>query len=279
MDRRITGIVFCALLWVSGGVQGQNEKSSSHRPDTASDSSHGLESLHTPVIPVTPQQEARMRRLGELGEAAAAALDDEQYAEAEADAREALSIRMDYGIAQEVLASSLNAQGKTQQALKAYATIASEGDTLPRNLLPYALLLLKTGHWAQAVAAYDKQLPFLAEGGLMVANSHFSSAVPQPRQLATALHIALGLTDETATWGGHMQDDKALAEFRWAETLTPDSALAYLYYGRQLQHMGHRAQAQVAYTKAVALGRGDVKAAAETAFRQPQWSGRPPRKP
>jgi Tfp pilus assembly protein PilF len=225
----------------------------------------------TNPMPLSPRERAESDRRNALDTDAAADLDAGQYAEAEDEARESLSHGLGNGEAEELLAHALNAQGKTPEALRAYGVIAHEGSEEPRILLPYALLLLKTGHWAQAVFAYNKQLPYLAENKLMVANSHFSPEVPQPRQLATAIHLALGSTYAASmSWGRHSQDDKALAEFRQALALTPDSALAYLYYGRQLKHMGHRAEAQAAYTKAADLGDGDVKAAAETALRQRQ---------
>jgi tetratricopeptide (TPR) repeat protein len=212
-------------------------------------------------LPMTPRQIADAHR---LGKAAAAALDDGQYAEAEADAREALSLGQDSGMAQEILASALNAQGRTDEALQAYQVMADRGSVYPSDLLPYALLLLKTGHYAKAVVAYNKQLPRLGEGDLMRANSHFSPAVYDPVGLETAIHLALSLTDQTDTWGGHSQDAKVLAEVRQALALTPNSALANLYYGDAVWCVGHhRALMLAAYRKAAALGRGDVKADAE----------------
>ena len=219
-------------------------------------------------LPMSARQRSIIARIGSLDRAAAAALDEQRYSEAEGDAREALSLGLDSGLGQELLATALNAQGKTQEALQAYKVMAEEGDTYPRNELPYALLLLETGHWPQAVAAYNKQLPYLADGDLMVANSHFSPAEPQPRGLATAIHVALGLTyGAAATWGGHSQDARAMTEFQRALALAPDSALAHFYYADALQHLGRRQEARAAFQKAAELGEGDVRAAAEQALK------------
>lgn len=216
------------------------------------------------IAPLTPAQKANEAEKYRLDMAAAAAMDASQYAEAENDARQSIAIGPDSGIAQEVLATALDAQGKTQEALEAYKQIADAGDVEPRNQLPYALLLLKTGQWAQAVAAYNKQLPYLADGKLMNTNSQFSPNMPQPKELETAIHVALGLTYGSAySWGKHSQVDKATSEYKKAVALEPDSSLANLYYGRVLQRLGHRVEAKAAFAKAAKTGNEDVKAAAE----------------
>ncbi len=202
-----------------------------------------------------------------LDAAAATTLDLGQYTEAEADARQSMSVGPDSGIAQEVLAAALNAQGKTQEALEVYQQMASVGGDQARNLLPYALLLLKAGQWAPALAAYNKAQPF-ANGTLISANNHFARTVPQPKDLEAAIHIALGLTyGSEASWGGHSQDDKAMSEHKQALALEPNSALANYYYGYALQRMGRRAEAQAAFKKAATLGSNDVKATAEREIR------------
>lgn len=220
------------------------------------------------IIPLTPTQIATHNEIVRLDQAAAAALDAGQYARAEAEAKQSVSLGHDSGIAQELLASSLDAQGKTQEALQAYKVIADRGGDSCDTLLPYARLLLKTGHWAEAVAAYNKQLPGLSDENLMTANSHFSPTVPQPKELATAIHIAQGLTYAGASWGKHSQDDKALKEFQQALALEPNSALANLFYGRKLQQLGRKAEAQAFFKKASKNGNGDVKTAAKEALTQ-----------
>lgn len=220
----------------------------------------------------TPEQkaaaEARNAQIGHLDKVALVALNAGQYVEAEAAARQSLSLGISSGRSQEYLAAALDAQGKAQEALHAYKGIADSGGVFPRNLLPYALLLLKTGQWTQAVAAYNKQLPYLANGGLMAANSQFSPIVPQSKELAVIIHIGLGLTED---WPGNRLGsgprDQKLVQFRQALALAPDSALANYYYGAALMRLGRRAEAEVAFKKASGLDQGDIKHAAEEALR------------
>jgi tetratricopeptide (TPR) repeat protein len=213
--------------------------------------------------PVTPDFIARLQKVHTLNKAAEAALDAGRYAEAEAEARQSVSIRFGSSVGQEILASSLYAQGKTQEALQAYKVMADAGGDFSRNLLPYSFLLLKTGHWAEAVAAYNKQLPDMSGEDLIIANSHFSPTKPEPRELATAIHIGLGLAYEPASWGGHSQEEKAMNEYQKALALEPDSPLANLYYARKLHRIGRKVEAQAYFEKASKFGSGDVKAAAE----------------
>lgn len=225
--------------------------------------------------PLTPEASANIDRMGDLDHAAAKALDAGQFAEAEADARESLSIGFGAGVSQEILASALDAQGKDQEAFEVYQTIANQGCRHSRTLLPYARLLLKSGQWAQAVNAYNKQLPYLAWGDMMEAKSRFSPDVPQPRELATAIHIALGLTQICHSgWGGRVRNKEAMIEFAEALHLSPDSDLANYYYGygwRRLslterKTLADPALAKAALKKAAASEDGDVKEAAEKAL-------------
>jgi tetratricopeptide (TPR) repeat protein len=110
---------------------------------------------------------------------------------------------------------------------------------------------------------------------LLRTNSHFSPDVPEPRALATAIHLGLALTQiNNGTWGGHMQNDKAMAHLRAALTLSPDSDLANYYYGygwgrlspAERAKIGSEQQAKAALRKAVKLGKGGVKKAAQKAL-------------
>jgi len=227
------------------------------------------------ILRLTPAQKAKIEEIGRLDQAAVAALDAGQYSEAESDARQSISTGQDSGLAQEVLASALNVQGKTQAALQAYKVISDEGGVFPRNQVPYALLLLKSGQWTQAVAAYNKTLPFLGGADVIQANSHFSSDVPQPRELAVALHIAQGLTYiGDAGWGSHSRHEEAMREFDQALRLAPDAPLTNYYFGYGWQHLDlksparavHAQQAKTAFQKAAVLGGTDVKKAAGEAL-------------
>ncbi len=222
-------------------------------------------------IPPTPLQEAQREQARSLDRDASTFLHAGHYAQAEAKARQVLALTGGYDLlGPEILAVALDAQGKTQEALQAYKVIVvGEGDTAPRTLLPYALLLLKAGQWAQAVAAYDKALPHLAFGELVRANSDFSPDAPEPTALATAIHIARGLTyNAEADWARETQDKEALAEYEKALALEPDSDLANYYYGYGLKKLGRTAQAGAAFQKTIKMAHGGVKLAAEKAIKE-----------
>ena len=218
------------------------------------------------VLPIlTPAQKANIKEVGRLDDAAEAAQKAGDYAEAEDDARKSMSLGPDSGIALEVLAASLEAQGKTQEALKTYKVLSDEGEETPRNELPYALLLLKAGHWAEAVEAYNRQLPGLPEAELMQAHGGFSPAVPRPTELAAAIHIGLGVNLGWRGYHGTYKEasQQAQGQFQQALALEPTSPLANYYVGYGLKRLGRRAEAQAAFRKAAALGQGDVKLAAQ----------------
>lgn len=230
---------------------------------------------HRSVQP-TPEEQKALRNSYLVACAASASLHAGRYAQAEAEARQSLAFRPNCGTGNEVLAAALDAQGKEQEALQAYQTVVEHYDRSPRNVLPYALLLLKSGQWAQAVNAYNAALPLLAEGELMRANSRFSPDVPEPAALAVALHIAKGLTYSARDdWAGESQHKEMMAEFGKALQLAPDSDLANYHYGYGWQHldpkerakMGSVQQAKAALQKALLLGKGDVKKAAQKALK------------
>lgn len=207
-----------------------------------------------------------------LSQAAAASLHTGNYTQAEAEARQAMSVEILPGIGEEVLAASLNAQGKDQEALQAYQMVIDHVDRQPRNVLPYALLLLKSGRWEQAVTTYNRVLPLLAEGEIMRTNSHFSPDVPEPTALAVAIHIATGLTYSTEDdWAREGQHKEMMAEFGKALRLAPDADLANYYYGfgwrnldpKERAKMGSIQQAKASLQKAILMGRADVKKAAQ----------------
>ena len=204
--------------------------------------------------PASAFEKATSTKIGHLDDAAEAAQKAGDYAEAEADASQSVSLDIASGRGRDILAAALDAQGKTQEALQAYKAIHDGGDVNPANELPYARLLLETGHWAQAVEAYNKQLPYLSNGELIPAHSDFSPNIPHQTDLAAAIHIGLGLT---TGWRGYRGDyperyQQAQEEFRQAAALEPNSALANYHIGYGLNRMGRRAEAQKAFQKAAA---------------------------
>ena len=239
-----------------------------------------LRSIHNRSVPPTPERVAANEQQGLLDRAAAASLHAGRYAQAEADARQALSLGLDPGVANEVLGAALDAQGKEQEALQVYRALTINGkdglEGQTRNLLPYALLLLKSGRWEQAVAAYNAALPHLGDGQLIQATSRFSLDVPEPTALAVALHIARGLTyNGQCDWAGESQNKEAMAEYGKALQLAPDSPLVNYYYGIGWQKLspaeraksGSEQQAKAALQKAIQTGKSDVKKAALKALK------------
>ena len=241
--------------------------------------------------PPTAEQQAKAEQAGQLDQDAAAALHLGNSVQAEAAAREAISINSPDVVASEVLAAALEAQGKDQEALQAYKTVVEHYDRQPRNLLPYAQLLLKSGQWAQAVAIYNEALPSLPDvgphperpivhdGDLITASSHFSPDVPEPAALATALHIARGMIyNSTTGWAGDSLDKEAMAEYGKALQATPDNALANYYYGvgwhklspTERVKFGNAEQAKAALKKAASLGDSDVKKMADETLKKSQ---------
>jgi tetratricopeptide (TPR) repeat protein len=221
-------------------------------------------------------QKATFEKAYKLQQAAAVALDSGQYALAETDARQSLSISFGSGVAQEVLVSALVAQGKNQQAMDLYAQMEAENVKFPRVMLPYALLLLKSGQWAKALDAYDRALPNVGNAGLHNGNqlltddSIYDAGKPEPEDLETDIHIALGFTyiDEL-TRAGNSQKDKALSENDKALALQPDSALANLAYAIGLREVGRYADAMVAFQNVANKYSGDIKAAALSQINDP----------
>jgi tetratricopeptide (TPR) repeat protein len=213
-----------------------------------------------------------LSNIGRLDREAIDAMNAGQYAEAESDARQSVSIGVASGRGQDILAAALDAQGKTQEALLAYQAIFAEGDVSAANELPYALLLLKSGQWAQAVEVYNRQLPYnsVGDGALMQEYGDFTPYQPRPMAMEAAIHLGLGLELNWYEYHGTYQEriQQAQAHFQKALAVEPDAPLANYYVGYGLQRMGHWQEAQAAFKKAAALDQnnGDVKAAAEAAL-------------
>lgn len=243
---------------------------------------------HRPAV-ISSEARKAARDSFRLASAAAADLHAGHYTLSENEAREALTIDDTDGVADEVLAAALVAQGRDQEALQQYQIVVQHYDSQPRNLLPYAQLLLKSGQWAQALTIYNQVLPRLPDigihpetpvvhdGDLIRANSHFSASVPEPAALETALHIAYGMIyNSGCNWAGESQNTEAMAEYGKALQLAPNNALTNYYYGAGWQKLspaervkfGTVQQAKAHLQKAVKTGNANVKAAAQKALKE-----------
>ena len=261
MDKRVLYVTLGLCLGIASSTAGQSPVSKINHAASARFSG------------ITPAMQALWDRENQLDHAAATALDAGQYAVAEVDARQVLSVAgYGDGEADEIFAESLDAQGLTQEALAAYQNPVLSQSDFPRDLLPYALLLLKAGDWPDALAAYEKALPFVSQQNSSV-YPHLSQAFtfspddPQPTQLAAAIHAALGLTyDWECDWAGNPQTDKALAEYQQALQIAPGWDMANYYYADFLQRHGRTTQAQAAFIKTLKIGHGGVRVAARKAL-------------
>ena len=266
-----------ALPLMAGVASAQTSVQPSVQPSVIP--SQGNEDAVTAISPrgQEKQYEEVTAQVIELDADAAAALNAGQYAIAEAEARQSVAMRIASGKGEELLASSLYAQGKTQEALVVYKAIDDANGAFPRNELPYAQLLLQEGQWPLAVAAYNKSLRLLNEGDLVSANSHFTPDVAEPAELAAAIQVGMGLTMEGGDFHGtyEARTEQALGHFQKALALEPDNALTNYYYGYGWQKLspadrlkfGNTQQAKTALQKAVKVGNASVKKAAKKALK------------
>ena len=139
--------------------------------------------------------------------------------------------------------------------------------------LRYALLLNRTGQWSEAVIVYNSALQGVPGGELPKLDLVFDASDPQPIAFEAAVRVALGLTLNFSA-----DDDKnqeAMKEYTKALSLEPDAALTNYYYGFGYQmlspteriRLGSAQHAEAALRKAVKIGKGPVKAAAQRALR------------
>lgn len=233
--------------------------------------------------PIPPQTLALQAEASELTRQAAVALHAGNYAEAEDRVREAIDLPVFIaGAPQQLLAVILEAEGKDKEALQAYQSIVVNGKSInPRDLLPYAQLLLKSGQWEPAVSAYNQALILLPNSKIVEANSQFSVSTPDPEGLAVAIHIGRGLIyDSQSSRAGEPQTMEAMSQFDQALRLAPTLPLANYYYGYGWQNLspaeraklaakpGQREAVKAALEKAAKLGTPDVSAAAKAHLQQ-----------
>ena len=220
----------------------------------------------SPEVPMTPAHRAHLLNWLHLTQAARTALREHDAPLAEQYARHSLALDFHLGddLSQKLLVAALQAQGRDMETMPFLQTISERKETSPQFELPYALLLMKTGQWAEAVTVYNRTLPFLTDGDLLRAHNTFAVTIPRQKDLATAIHMGLGMQYvHSSDWGGNLQNDKAMSQFHQALALEPNSSLANYYHGYGLKQLGRKSEAQAAFQKAAALGQGDIKEAAQ----------------
>jgi tetratricopeptide (TPR) repeat protein len=150
---------------------------------------------------LTPAQNAAFNNYYQLTEKTILAFDAGNYASAILDAKRVLAIPIGNhdSTAETVLAYSLMALDKDQDALNEYGQMYLRGDRESGDLLQYALLLLKHGQWSNALDAYERALKWLdsdkiKEHERLLADNTFSHDNPQPKKLKADIYIAIGMS-------------------------------------------------------------------------------------
>ena len=173
------------------------------------------------------------------------------------------------------LAEALKSEGKPEEAIHVYRALfynsrsASTAAQDPLHLMNFALLLNETGHWQEAVSIYEKGLPDSADAEVLKAAGRFDPSLPMPDQMEALAHVARGIE-----YGRYGDSGDAMSEYERAMVRTPDLSVVNYYYGWGWQRLspdersryGTEQQAKVALLKAVRIGKGDVKKAAQKAL-------------
>ena len=291
-------LVACLTASVTTFAFGSPAKKSVPPPKSGASQLYQQPGIIKGYDPLTPEQrqqatlktQADLALADALDAAGIALMDKKQYAGAEVDFQQVVTLDPKRGLAYSHLANAQRAQGKTADAMQTYRTLFYEVPNLNgsqdpkskaylRELLHddpdsfeygpgtteaqmnYIILLAQTGQWPEAVNFFNHTLPSLAQGAVRFAVP-FDPKVVAPERLEAAAHLAIG-----SEYDNMDLHDKALAEYALAAQVQPDWAIANYYYGHGLQQAKRTAEAKAAFTKAAALGNGDVKTAAETALR------------
>ena len=226
----------------------------------------------------TPQQKALNQEYQTDYDEGKANLQNKNYSLSEVNFQSAIDASPN-GSAYLGLAEAFAGQGKITDALQAYWLLFHPGPRqswggsyIPKADLEYALLLDQTGHWDEALAHYNHAVPDLPRGDLKIAVG-FDPGAPQPAALAAASHVGLGLYDNFEYQPD--SDARAFQEYAAALQIAPNWDVANYYYGIGWQKLspadrakfGTAQQAKAALQKAVKVGKGNVKAAAEKALK------------
>jgi tetratricopeptide (TPR) repeat protein len=206
------------------------------------------------VVPMTPDQRAAIASAHGMLADAARAEDRGDFKGAEFAARHCLASTTIYsGKAQLILAAALLAEGKYKDSAAIFSRICFTGED-PSVTMPYALSLLKSGQWSQALNEYRSELPRIGSrlfnaSDLLATDNDFDASHPNYAGLEADIRIAMGFAsaDSDPVSGRHFPE-RNLAEFRKALALEPDSPLAKLAYAEGLEEIGRRTDAASAFS-------------------------------
>ncbi len=144
----------------------------------------------------------------------------------------------------------------------------------PDVLMRYALLLSKTGRYAEACQVYEWGLiPF--QSGIQEEQEERDFALNmtaetfnKPRFEAMALTL-YGRSNIGTVIDGFLcgQDEEAILAYQKALRLRPNYAITHYYLGLSLERTGKKAEAKAAYQKAVELGTGELVRRAKSELR------------
>jgi tetratricopeptide (TPR) repeat protein len=217
---------------------------------------------------------------------------------AETDFKRAIGLDETWPYAYIGLAKVFTAQGEVGGAIQSYRTVFYDlslrnfatalpeekekrrqevyknptSDQWASDGLRYALLLNRTEQWSEAVTVYNSALSSVPGGALPKLDISFDPSHPNPVLFEAASHIALGLL---TNWGaGDDRNLRAMQEYEQALQLEPNWSLSNYYYGfgwqcldpKDRAKMGSEQQAKAALQKAVKIGKGPVKQAAQRAL-------------
>lgn len=242
--------------------------------------------------PEPPEVTATRERSVALITAGQKLFDAGNFAAAAITFRQAIAVGLNDPNAYIGLAESLNAQGKSVEALAAYRELIYElpvrqstssrdpekaaahraqvlqnptqrefGSASVRVWMNYAILLCQSGQWAEAAAFYQRAAARVPTGDGPSLALQAGPSAPSLAELEAMAYVALGVD-----YAYRLELEKAVAEYDQAWRLQPDSPMVNYYYGLTLKSLGRINEAKAAFRKAASLGSGDVKKAAEKAL-------------
>ena len=199
------------------------------------------------------------------------------WKEAETAYQQALVIWKDNNEATYGLAKCYEATGDTADEIKSYRRLVYSSNRADKGyhcndnkqLIEFVLLLSKSGQASEALSVYQHAVARINQPGRKVPLPTFAAGPGhsplKPEHLQAMAHISLSIVSNV---------NDALPQLQEAIRLYPDSAIAYFYLGdylRRFTDIHKKEQAKDAYAKAMKLGSGPVRAAAQDGIKQLKW--------